>query len=160
MMKCPACQAGYVENTVFCSECGHYLPKQKKLKTNPLQSSGGEAEVQPDPGPFAIRLKIQGENSREVEMPLNKITHIGRVDPVLTVFPDLDLSDDEAVAKSVSRRHASILIEGETIIVKDLGSVNGTFINGKRLQPYLSGPLKDGDILQLGRVMIEVSFSR
>jgi len=45
-----------------------------------------------------------------------------------------------------------------TVVVEDLGSINGTFINGKRLAPYLPEMLNDGDSLQLGRLLIEVKL--
>jgi hypothetical protein len=59
-------------------------------------------------------------------------------------------------ARGVSRRHASIFKQGLGVVVEDLGSVNGTFVNGKRLDPYLPEPLRDGDTLQLGKLLIKV----
>jgi pSer/pThr/pTyr-binding forkhead associated (FHA) protein len=56
----------------------------------------------------------------------------------------------------VSREHACIYQRGNAIEVEDLASTNGTLLNGKRLSPYLSVPLKDGDQLQLGKLQIEV----
>ena len=43
-------------------------------------------------------------------------------------------------------------------MVEDLGSINGTFINGKRLAPYLPEVLSHGDQLQLGKLLIEVEL--
>jgi pSer/pThr/pTyr-binding forkhead associated (FHA) protein len=40
--------------------------------------------------------------------------------------------------------------------VEDLGSTNGTLLNGERLSPYIPEILKDGDQLQLGKLLIEV----
>lgn len=45
-----------------------------------------------------------------------------------------------------------------TVVIEDLASVNGTFLNGKRLDPYLPEPLKDGDTVYLGKVLIEVKI--
>jgi pSer/pThr/pTyr-binding forkhead associated (FHA) protein len=42
--------------------------------------------------------------------------------------------------------------------VQDLASTNGTLLNGERLAPYVSALLKDGDQLQLGKLLIEVSM--
>jgi pSer/pThr/pTyr-binding forkhead associated (FHA) protein len=39
-----------------------------------------------------------------------------------------------------------------------LGSANGTFINGKKLVPYLFESLNDGDLLQLGTLLIKVKI--
>jgi hypothetical protein len=62
---------------------------------------------------------------------------------------DIQVDDPE-----VSRQHASITWSGSYYIIEDLGSANGTFVNGERI----SGPrpLKDGDLLRLGK--IELAF--
>jgi len=49
---------------------------------------------------------------------------------------------------SVSRRHARISVEGSVLHVEDLGSTNGTYVNGTRVEG--SQELRVGDILQLG----------
>jgi pSer/pThr/pTyr-binding forkhead associated (FHA) protein len=108
-------------------------------------------------GPLAIRLNI-GEHAREVEATLNKAIHMGRLDPASDVFPEIDLTNDNGLEKGVSRRHARILKREGTVVVEDLGSINGTFINGKRLAPYLPEVLHHGDQLQLGKLLIEVEM--
>lgn len=50
---------------------------------------------------------------------------------------------------SVSRQHSSITRLAEGYLVRDLGSSNGTFVNGQRIQEYL---LQDGDRLSVGDV--------
>lgn len=51
---------------------------------------------------------------------------------------------------TVSRRHASLERTGNTVVVKDLGSTNGTFVNGTRLQGEAT--LRPGDQVQFGEV--------
>jgi DNA-binding winged helix-turn-helix (wHTH) protein len=51
---------------------------------------------------------------------------------------------------SVSRRHARILVDGEGATLEDLGSKNGTLVNGERLSDRRR--LADGDVLGIGRV--------
>lgn len=51
---------------------------------------------------------------------------------------------------TVSRRHASLTRSGKTAVLKDLGSTNGTFVNGSRLQGETT--LKPGDQVQFGSV--------
>lgn len=171
MIKCPFCQATHVANTIFCSECGNYLLQDNQRKTDPLETEEvgwvGENKVssQPPPPssspqatqPVSVHLKI-GSGKREIKMRLDKVIHIGRIDPKATVFPEIDLSEDGSLAKSVSRRHARILKQDDEIVLEDLGSINGTFINGKRLDPYLPETLKDGDKIQLGKVPIEITL--
>ncbi|GAB4548207.1 MAG: hypothetical protein Kow0063_43170 [Anaerolineae bacterium] len=96
--------------------------------------------------------------TRELEIPLSRPIRLGRIDPRQGVYPDVDLTDDLALEYGVSRKHACIFRRGNIVELEDLGSTNGTFLNGTRLAPYLPVPLKDGDQLQLGRLLIEVSF--
>lgn len=171
MVKCQFCQAIHVENTIFCSECGYYLLDNSGRETDPLDTlevdaasqTGDEAKIgallQQGGESLAIRLKI-GPKKREVEMPLNVVTHLGRVDAAASVFPEVDLTDDSDVSHGVSRRHARILKQAGTVIVEDMGSINGTFVNGKRLDPYLPEILNDGDLLCLGKLQIEVKIQK
>jgi DNA-binding winged helix-turn-helix (wHTH) protein len=55
-------------------------------------------------------------------------------------------------AASVSRHHARILVEGARATLEDLGSKNGTTLNGERLRG--ARELKDGDTLRLGHVQL------
>jgi hypothetical protein len=60
-----------------------------------------------------------------------------------------DVSSDVIVnTAEVSRRHVRLYLDGDVYIVEDLGSTNGTFINGKRLTTPV--PLQSGDIIMLG----------
>ena len=67
-------------------------------------------------------------------------TIVGRVPTCAVVLPD----------HLVSRQHAEIRRESFGYIVSDLGSSNGTFVNGQRLSADESRPLRDGDTLRLG----------
>jgi pSer/pThr/pTyr-binding forkhead associated (FHA) protein len=57
---------------------------------------------------------------------------------------------------NVSRRHAMLYWEGDQLYVKDLGSTNGTFVNGR---PMTAGRLVDGDVLAVGGAKIPVWVS-
>ena len=54
---------------------------------------------------------------------------------------------------SVSSHHCEVLLKGNDVIVKDLNSTNGTFINGEKIT---EAPLKPGQILRLGQVEIRL----
>ncbi|MBE7550137.1 MAG: FHA domain-containing protein [Anaerolineales bacterium] len=169
MIKCPYCQTPHVENTLFCSECGNYLLQGDARTTDPLGFNevnwkgepGSETEadqsLEPGTGPMTLRLII-GEHQREVQVVLNKVIHLGRLDPASNIFPEVDLSPDGSQAQGVSRRHVGIFKQGAGVMIEDLGSSNGTFVNGKRLDPYFPEPLKHGDLLQLGRLLIKVGL--
>lgn len=167
MIKCQFCQTTHVANTIFCNECGHYLLDQVNRETDPLDASGigwvggtidspqTALSVQNFSRPPIIHLKI-GHEKREIKIFLDKFVSLGRVDPEANIFPVIDLSAEGALGKSVSRRHAGISFQSGTIIIEDQASINGTFVNGNRLAPYLPETLSDGDLLQLGRLLIEV----
>jgi ABC transport system ATP-binding/permease protein len=59
---------------------------------------------------------------------------------------DIILNDLE-----ISRRHAAITFRGGRYFVEDLGSTNGTFVNGRRVT--VATPLKDGDLLDLAQAV-------
>lgn len=104
------------------------------------------------------RHRGNGDRARELEVALTKPIRLGRIDPREGVYPDVDLTADRAMEHGVSREHACIFRRGNGVEVEDLASTNGTMLNGTRLAPYLPVPLKDGDQLQLGKLLIEVSF--
>lgn len=57
-------------------------------------------------------------------------------------------------SSQVSRRHCEVLMEGDALVVRDLGSSNGTFVNGKRVLGKQA--LNSGDVLTIGGVTLRV----
>jgi pSer/pThr/pTyr-binding forkhead associated (FHA) protein len=57
--------------------------------------------------------------------------------------------------KDVSRQHCAVLVESDTLVAKDLGSSNGTFVNGKRIA---ESKLQPGDRLRVGPVTFVVQI--
>ena len=169
MLRCPFCGIVNIPNTIFCTHCGLYLIESNNRETDPLDIEDFETlhEVIEQAGltdalhqtqTRIIHLKI-GENGDEYEISLEHAIHLGRIDPAADIFPEIDLSKHNPT-KQISRRHARILRQNEAIFVEDLGSINGTYINGQILTPYLPQPLNNGDILQLGKLPIEVHFPK
>ena len=168
MIQCPLCLTRYVANTLFCAECGTYLLEGKAFGTDPLEAVqvrwlGGGGDVQDGDidslhnGPLTIRLRIgKGDHAREVEVSLARPIRLGRTDPAHDIFPEVDLTDSLGRENSISRKHACIFQRGNVVEVEDLGSTNGTLLNNRRLAPYLPVSLKDGDQLQIGKLLIEV----
>lgn len=85
----------------------------------------------------------EGFAGRAYELKVDKTT-IGRVDD--NTFP--------LVEGSVSSHHCEVLLKGNEVVVKDLSSTNGTFINGKRVTEETS--LKPGQVLRLGQVELKL----
>jgi len=79
---------------------------------------------------------------------------IGRYDPVTGTRPEIDLTPYDT-NRSVSRRHAKVTAQGDALFVsEEVGALNGTFLNGKRLTPGKPEQIRTGDTLALGMVTL------
>ena len=78
-------------------------------------------------------------------------TTIGREDPSTGAVPDLDLTEID-VERLVSRTHAEIVHRDGETEVRDVGSTNGTWINGSQLPVLVFRPLAEGDRVSFGGV--------
>jgi len=165
MIECPSCGRKHRPGTLFCSECGVYLPTGGPLRTEPLPDEdlpvsranpwiSEQVEESEEPS-VPLRLMIL-TTDRQIQLPSTAEVHIGRLDAAHGIFPDLDLTPDGGLESGVSRRHCKIHQRGATYLVEDVGSANGTFLNGQRLTPYLPHVLKDEDELQLGSIKVQV----
>ena len=77
---------------------------------------------------------------------------IGRFDSVTGTRPDVDLTDLDT-HRTTSRRHARIVREeGRVFVSEEIGTANGTFVNGNRIGAGVRVEVKDGDWLQFGDV--------
>lgn len=85
-------------------------------------------------------------------------TTIGRADPVTGILPDVDLTPVDT-NRSVSRRHAKILHrEGEFLILEEVGTVNGTYVNEQRIPTGQPVPVRHGDRVKIGLIQMKVLF--
>lgn len=167
MIKCPSCGKSHPENTLFCDECGVYLLSEGQKRTNSLAAEDVawmdtdlNAENVTDASgaqSMTIRATIL-DSGRQIELTIDKEISIGRLDATSATFPDIDLTADQGLAKGVSRRHAKITRKGSGLFVEDLGSVNGTYLNGRRLTPYLPHALNSDDELRLSKLLMRVQF--
>jgi hypothetical protein len=66
--------------------------------------------------------------------------------------PAVDLTSLGGRFSGVSRRHARLTRKGGQWLVEDFGSVNGTYVNGTKLPPYIMIPVNKGDILRFGQI--------
>jgi hypothetical protein len=168
VIRCPSCHKSHPENTLFCDECGAYLLAEGDKRTDPLMTEASTwvdreaAEVGASP-PGTRRLTTLSvlivDMNRQLEFPLTKELSIGRLDAASATFPDIDMTSYGGLEKGVSRRHAKITRQGDKISIEDLGSVNGTLLNGQSLTPYLQYPLKNGDEVHLGQLAVRIQFS-
>ncbi|MEO8010704.1 MAG: cyclic nucleotide-binding domain-containing protein [Dokdonella sp.] len=80
---------------------------------------------------------------------------VGRPDPVAGIDPEINLSAVDAT-RSLSRRHAKLVREGSLYCVREeVGTVNGTFVNGVRVKTGVDVAITPGDLLRFGAVEVE-----
>lgn len=85
---------------------------------------------------------------------------IGRLAPNTILVPHVDLEPYGGLAAGVSRVHASLKHQANALLVADMGSRNGTYINGHRLHEKELRLLQDGDELRVGQLTLIVRFMR
>lgn len=85
-------------------------------------------------------------------------TFLGRFEAGTAEASQVDLSPFEARQKGVSRLHAVIYRARHTLSLADLGSSNGTYLNGEKLLPQQSRVLRDGDEVRFGELAALVFF--
>jgi pSer/pThr/pTyr-binding forkhead associated (FHA) protein len=85
---------------------------------------------------------------------------LGRYAPSSIAQPRVDLASYGAYTKGVSRLHAAIRrTQDNLLVVIDLDSSNGSWLNGVRLEPQRLYTLRSGDRLILGQIEIEIYFN-
>lgn len=87
-------------------------------------------------------------------------THVvlGRFERHHKTAMQLDLSDYGAAERGVSREHCQLSLQDGQLTVMDLGSSNGTFVGGTKLEPHNMYAVKKGEELLLGRLPIQIIF--
>jgi FHA domain-containing protein/zinc ribbon protein len=145
---------------VYCQECGYQNPES----ANYCARCGALLEKEPASDETTVALEPGAEGAEEAE---DVFDDLGIKGPALVVrsgggrageFFDLD-GERVLVGRSpdceiflddvtVSRKHAVLTQQGNAWMIEDLGSLNGTFVNRRRVE---SGTLEDGDELQIGK---------
>ncbi|MBL8100520.1 MAG: FHA domain-containing protein [Anaerolineales bacterium] len=164
MMVCPNCKHKNMAGAMFCAECGSQLIGNNELVTQNIATDSLNNVGRKPTG--ALTGSLSGADAwaslhlldTGQVLPLssrNEFT-MGRISEGQPIMPDIDLSPYQAYAAGVSRLHAVIKKQGVQLIFMDLGSANGTYINGKRLNPNIEHSLNHGDIVALGKLKMQV----
>jgi CRP-like cAMP-binding protein len=85
---------------------------------------------------------------------------LGRFDSVTGQSPEVDLTKEDQ-SRNISRRHARLVIkDGKYFVAEEIGTMNGTFLNGKKLPTGVLTPIKDGDEITLCRLVLNFKTPR
>jgi pSer/pThr/pTyr-binding forkhead associated (FHA) protein len=145
---CPECGFQSPEAANFCARCGAALISpvagETTLSLAPDEVADAES-VAPDDAPddaadsrAVLVVRSGGGRAGETFTPSSERTLVGR-------SPECDVFLDDV---TVSRRHAELVREGDRFTIRDLGSLNGTFVNRRRIE---SSVLDEDDEVQIGK---------
>ncbi|MGC9397503.1 MAG: FHA domain-containing protein [Anaerolineae bacterium] len=160
---CPSCGIENLLGTLFCVDCGTYLPSGGPLRTEPLpekeEKAGGPKREPETSSASDVSMRIElaiPKSERRIMLSADSEILFGRLDAAHGIFPEVDLTAEGGLEDGVSRRHARIYRREGRLFIEDLDSTNGTFLNDDRLEPYVPCELHDGDTLTLGVLGINV----
>ena len=166
MKVCPNCGSKNRVGLLFCEECGRSLISSIINATLPTRQIVDENDTPAVKATWGTARFEQGSivllHVRDATDPITieptSRTILGRADPSSPKQPDIDLTPFGALEKGVSRTHAAIERNEETLTLVDMGSSNGTHLNGQRLVPEQPRVLRDGDEIRLGKLTAHIYF--
>ncbi|MBD0329939.1 MAG: FHA domain-containing protein [Thermoleophilia bacterium] len=143
---CPECGFQNPESSNYCARCGALLVRDEPGVDTTMTFTPEAGELEPQDtlheagvtGP-ALVVRSGGGRAGEVFTPQGERTTIGR-------SPDCGIFLDDV---TVSRRHAVLVERHGAYVIEDLGSLNGTYVNRRRIEE--PAQLSDGDELQVGK---------
>ncbi len=160
-LVCPVCSLPAMVNQTTCMRCGKDL-----LDPDTTSPAVLLVDAHRSPPPVTGEAILTGQTwivlqigSAEVRLPIANRVTVGRrgLGPD-ALQPDVDLEPYNAWEAGISRLHVGIRRKGTLAYVADLGSSNGTFLNGRRLEAGFERLLRNNDQLQLSRLSIQVKF--
>lgn len=171
MIICPNCQHKELPGALFCSECGAQLVTLDILNTRTIKRTNTDQLEGPTEIPQSLANEVPSKNA-EPNVSLHivesgQVLHLkdrkeftlGRTVEGQPILPDVDLSPFDAFSLGVSRLHAALRIVNKEVVVTDLGSSNGTRVNGQKIVPHVDYPINHGDIIAVGKLKIQVIIS-
>jgi pSer/pThr/pTyr-binding forkhead associated (FHA) protein len=167
MITCPSCKSQTFEGAFFCIDCGEPLIEIANTSTDDHEQDFESVEASPTPeagefvvlepdAPIGLRVMETGD---VISLHGRRSFTLGLAIPNQAVVPDVDLKPFGAEKHGVSRIHAELRVEKETIVAIDLNSANGTFVNDIYLEPQEPIRVQNGDRIKLGTLELQL-FTR
>lgn len=166
MINCKICKNQEYPGAFFCSECGSQLISDQDLDIDTLVVPSRDRNTEPgqgkSPGELAADLSDFGlynaERDEYLEIPSSHEFTIGRFVEGQVITPDVDLNPYDAYENGISRLHATIryVPKSQKYYVVDLGSANGTFVNGYEIPANSEVPIQHGDKIKFGKLEFTV----
>ncbi len=173
MILCPSCQYHEISGALFCSECGAQLIYAEPLSTQsifrshsdnlpnqsePVEETAPSESTNPS---FETLVTLHMVENGDILPLAGRMEYtLGRVAEGQPILPDVDLSPYDAYTQGVSRLHASLKVTNQRVFIIDLGSSNGTRVNGQKIAPNVDYPINHGDLVSLGKFKIQVLVRR
>jgi hypothetical protein len=168
MTVCQNCHHKEIPGALFCSECGarlvavetpttHFIDRSTTANLPFQRTTSATTGVMPvvARAEAAVTLNLV-ESGQVLNLTGQNEFTIGRVTEGQPILPDVDLSVNEAYSQGVSRLHASLKVCNTRVYITDLGSSNGTRVNGQKIMAHVDYPLNNGDMIALGKFKIQV----
>ncbi|MEZ4668390.1 MAG: FHA domain-containing protein [Anaerolineae bacterium] len=150
--RCPNCGHNNPTHETFCEQCGQIIDVANSTLARRVRGEAASGEQK-----RSVMIVLQNDKDTiKVTLQPDQRATVGRLVPYMLLVPDVDLAPFNAADLGVSRNHAVLDNTAKGVQITDLGSRNGTYINGKRLDSLNSLILKDGDKLRFGQLEIEL----
>jgi hypothetical protein len=165
MIICQNCKSQEPDGAIFCSECGSQLLVQSTVQTQKFTPTTDELRIaaqynRDTPKDLGVWVSLHLLDSGHIMAFSDRSEYtLGRLSENQPIEPDVDLSPFKAFDNGVSRLHAVLKHVDDTVILVDLGSSNGSYINGIRVMPNVEHLLRHGDIVALGKLKMQIVLS-
>jgi hypothetical protein len=164
MITCPTCAfTGNADTAQNCARCGKPLDARASLLRRPTGLLS--------PSPLVLEVRVRDQHIGRLKQH-DVALYIGDMEDPLIISlvhdlllgryggvdqqPPIDLAAFQGLEQGVSRRHALLRRFGVDVAIVDLGSTNGTWLSGVRIQPHQPVILRSGDRVLLGRLPMQI----
>ncbi|MFZ4825844.1 MAG: FHA domain-containing protein [Phototrophicaceae bacterium] len=168
LLKCRNCGHALKSTAVICPECGEPARKQDMRASETMMVKDNLLVDKDDAPAYAsgtsrlngslVYITIERQNEAITRNIRERPVLLGRLEQHEIDRYNIDLSHLSALERGVSRHHVALISKEGRVYVRDLGSANGTTLNGTELEANKLYPVHDGDELMLGRMLLWINF--